>query len=416
MTMKRALDMAARLPPLYREGGLVTGLLEQAAQQIEIAFDDALEVQRAHWFDAALELPEAAGLGALLDIAPEPWQDLALYRAWVHAQRDALLHGGGVTAGALLGFARSYSADWQQATGVRLGSGEPVLVDNPLAERIGRPPPGDDDTVPLTQFSVHMGGLDEVAASLLLVGLAGGPEYSPLVANLSTGQALLYRGRVGVGERLWLRAADDGSVVARLEHRDVSDRLVSISGLEPGRPWDAAQVQVPARSLRLQRGENRLWFLPVAHYDDGGLDRVLLALADLALAQGRWDSARFDHALFHQGAAVQLKLRWLEAQPATFELRLPAGALRQRAPAAVNAEAARDQIGTALHTGITRLKAAGVRGAVRLQAFTEQQRSFDHLTQVQPLRLQDAGSSGADRLPDRGGLFGVTEYGESTFR
>ncbi|MDM0110703.1 hypothetical protein QTI66_01000 [Variovorax sp. J22R133] len=414
--MKRALDMAARLPLLYREGELVTGLLEQAGQQIEIAVDDALEVQRAHWFDNALELEEAAGLAALLDIAPEPWQDVRLFRAWVHAQRDALLKGGGVTADAITGFARDYAQAWQQATGLRLGAGEPVLIDNPPIARVARPPVPADDTVPLTQFSVQMAGLDETVASFLLTGLAAGPEYSPLVVNLSTGEALLYRGRVATGQRLWLRGSADRTLEARLENRDVSDRMVSISGLVPGVPWEAAQVTTPAQAIRLVHGENRLWFLPVAHFDDEGLDRVLLALADLALAQGRWDSTTFDHALFYQDAAVMLKVRWIEAQPATFELRLPATSLRQRVPAAANPEDARRQIGNALETGIGRLKAAGVRAQVRLLEFAEQQRSFDHLTQVLPLRIRDAGATGADRLAERGGLWGVTEYGESTFR
>jgi hypothetical protein len=413
--MKRAREMAGRLPPLYREGALVTGLLEQAAGQIEIAADDALEVQRAHWFDDALELGEAAGLASVLGIAPEPWQDLRLYRAWVHAQRDAMLKGGGVTAAAVIGFARDYAQAWQQATGVRLG-GEPTLIENPPVERTARPPVVADDTVPLTQFSVHMGGLDETAASFLLTGLAAGPEFSPLVANLTTGEALLFRGRVGPGQRLWVRALDDGAVEARLEHRDVTSLMVSIADVVPGQPWPAAAVQATPRALRLQRGENRIWFLPVAHFDDDGLDRVLLALADLALAQGRWDSARFDHALFYQDAAVMLKLRWVEAQPATFALRLPTAALRQRAPAAANADDARRQVGQAITAGIGRLKAAGVRAEVGLLAFAEQQRSMDYLIQVLPLRLPDGGASGADRMAERGGLWDVTGYGESTFR
>jgi hypothetical protein len=414
--MKRARDMAARLPPLYREGELVSGLLEQTSEQIEIAADDGLEVQRAHWFDDALELDEAAGLAALLGIAPEPWQDLRLYRAWVHAQRDALLDGGGVTAGALLGFARDYSLAWQQATGVRLGGGEPTLIDNPPVERIARPPIIADDTVPLTQFSVQMGGLDESRASFLLTGLAAGPEFSPLVANLTTGEALLYRGRIAPGRRLWVRALADGGVEARLENQDVTSRLVAIGNLVPGEAWPPSAVQAPPRALRLLGGENRIWFLPVAHYDDDGLDRVLLALADLALAQGRWDSARFDHALFYQDAAVMLKLRWVEAQPASFELRLPAAALRQRAPAAANAEDARRQVGDAITAGSGRLKGVGVRAQVRLLAFAELQCSVEHLTQVLPLRLPEAGASGADRMAERGGLWDVTGYGESTFR
>lgn len=412
--MKRALDMADRLPPLYREGELLIGLLEQAAEQIEIAADDALQVQRAHWFDDALELEEVAQLAALLAIAPEPWQDVRLFRAWVHAQRDALLHGGGVTADALLGFAHDYVQAWSAATGLRLGGGDPQLVDNPPIARIARPPV--DDTVPLTQFSVAMSGLDDAPLSLLLTGLAAAPEHSPLVANLTTGEALLYRGAIGVGQRLWLRAGSDGTLTARLEQRDVTAHMLNIHALEPGQPWAASQLATPAKALRLVHGENRLWFLPVAHYDEGGLDRALLALADLALTQGRYDSSRYDHALYAQEAAVSLKLRWIEAQPATFALRLPATSVRQRAPAAASAKDMRRQIEQALVTGVGRLKAAGVRAQVGALPFTEQQRSMDYLTQVLPLRLRDAGATGADRLPDAGGLFGVTEYGESTYR
>ena len=66
--MKRARDMAARVHLLYREGELVERLLEQPAQQMEIAADEALDVQRAHFFDDALELSEAEGLAALLGI------------------------------------------------------------------------------------------------------------------------------------------------------------------------------------------------------------------------------------------------------------------------------------------------------------------------------------------------------------
>ena len=414
--MKRAREMASRLPPLYREGELAQGLLEQAAQQIEITVDDALEVQRAHWFDDALEREEAAALAALLDFAPEPWQDVRLFRAWVHAQRDAMLHGGGVTSAALLGFAGDYAQAYQQATGLRLGGGNPELIDNPPIARNARPPLLADDTVPLTQFSVQMNGLDETVASFLFTGLAAGPEYSPLVANLTTGDALLFRGSIGTGQRLWLRAAPDRSLSAQLENRDVSGRMRSINGLIPGQPWEPTRIQSPAQAIRLVHGENRLWFLPIAHFDDEGLDRFLLALADLALAQGRWDSALFDHALYYQDAAVMLKVRWIETQPATFELRLPAQSLRQRVPVAENAVEARNQLGLALETGVRRLKAAGVRAQVRLLDFAEQQRSFDFLTQTLPLRVLESGATGADRLAERGGLWGVTEYGESTFR
>ena len=66
--MKRADDMAARLPSLYREGELVVATLAQPAIQVEIIEEELLDIQRAHHFDAALELEDAAKLAALLDL------------------------------------------------------------------------------------------------------------------------------------------------------------------------------------------------------------------------------------------------------------------------------------------------------------------------------------------------------------
>jgi hypothetical protein len=418
--MKRARDMAARLPLLYREGEVVGGTLEQPAQQVEIALEDALEVQRSHFFHDALELEEAAGLAALLDFAPEPWQTLRLFRAWVDSQRDAILGGGGVTVQALRGFAERYAAGYQQATGARVAAGPPVLIENPPLRRVSRPPvlvpELANSTVPLTRFTLETKGLDETVASFLLVGLPAAPESMPLVANLTTGDALLFRGNVGPGQRLWLRAGADRSMTAYLEARDVTARLLSIGDLLPGTPWSSTQIQTPARAIRLARGENVLWFLPVAHFDELGLDRFLLALADLALAQGRWDDATFDHALFYQEPAVMLKVTWVEAEPASIELRVPAQSVRRRVPAPGTAEQARDQLALAIETGVKRLKAAGIRSTVRLLAFSEMQGAADFLTAALPMRLREVGSTGADRIPDKGGVYGVTEFGESTFR
>jgi hypothetical protein len=414
--MRRAQEMAARLHPLLREGAVLERLLEHPAQQIEIAVEDTLEVQRAHVFDEALELREAAGLGALLDIRPEPWQTLRLYRAWVHAQRDAILRNGGVTLQALRGFADTYTAQYQQATGLRFPPEPPAVIENPPVRRFGRPSVIADDTVPLTQFSVVNGGFDEAVASFLLVGLAGGPESLPLIVNLTTGDAVLFRGAIAPGQRLWLRADPDGGLAGQLERQDVTDRLETVTAVTPGTPWAASQVRRPARAIRLRRGENRLWFLPVAHFDEGGLDRVLLALADLALAQGRWDEARFDRALFYQDPAVRLKVTWVETSPAAIEVRVPAQSVRRRVPATGTAEQAREQLGVAVSAGTSRLKAAGVRCATTLLSFGEMQTSAEFLTAVLPMRVREAGATGADRLPDKGGLFGVTDYGDSTFR
>lgn len=414
--MTRALDMASRLPLLYREGKLVEGILQQPAQQIEIAVEDALEVQRAHFFDEALELEETAKLAALLNFVPETWQNLGLFRAWVHAQRDAVLQDGAITIDAIRGFSSDFSSSFQQVTGARLTLGTPELVENPPRRKFTRPPIVTEDTVPLTRFSFDMRGLDETFASFLLVGLPAAPESVPVVANLTTGEALVFRGNVEPGQRLWMRAAEDGSMTAQLEAHDVTHRLISVDGLVPGTAWEQSQVHSPARAIRLVRGENTLWFLPVAHYDEKGLDRFLLALANLALEQGHWDESNFDEALFYQDPAVMLKVSWVETEPASFEVNMQAPLVLRRAPAAGPPEHTRDQLGSALDQGIKRLKGVGIRSAVHMVPFSEIQPATDFLAAVLPLRLKEAGSTGADRMPDKGGLFGVTEFGESTFR
>lgn len=413
--MKRADDMAGRLPLLYREGELVSASLTQPAVQVEIIEEYLLDIQRAHHFDAALELREAAGLAALLDLVPEQWQTLALFRSWVHSQRDAALNRGAVTAEALTGFAESYSAGYQDATNIRFHSEHPGLVENPPRRRWLRPSLVDNIT-PLSQFTIENKGLDETPASFLLTGLPAGPESVPVIVNLTTGEGLMFAGNIGPGERLWLRAGSDGTVEGKLERRDVTDRLRSLANIIPGEPWSGPQVQSPARAIRLERGENRLWFLPVAHYDVLGLDRFLLALADLALTQGRWDQATLDHSVFYQDAAVNLTASWVEAEPASIEVRVPAQSVRRHPLASGTAADEREQLRTALDLGVKRLKAAGVRSEVRAVAFSEIQGQSDYITAVLPLVIREGGSTGADGMPDAGGLFTVTGYGDSTFR
>src|SRR5215471_14902584 len=219
--MKRVDDMTSRLPFLYREGALLAGVLAQPAEQLEIAVEDALEVQRAHFFDDALQLEEVARLAALLDFIPEQWQTLQLFRPWVHAQRDAVLKNGGVTVDAIIGFASSYLTAFQAATGNFFPSAKPQLVEFPLRRRYAKPDLA-VNTAPLSRFTITTKGLDDTKASFLLTGLEAGPESMPLVANLTTGDALLFHGNVAPGQRLWIRASSNGSVTAQLEHDDVT--------------------------------------------------------------------------------------------------------------------------------------------------------------------------------------------------
>jgi hypothetical protein len=420
-------EMIQRLPLLYRDGELLRALLAVPAVQMEIAEEDGREVQRAHWFDRALELEEAAGLAALLDIPPEPWQNLADYRAWVHALRDARLELGSVTRQAIQQFVEEYANGflsaaeagdipvlhpiqrWANAPSDR----EPAFVENPLRRRYQQSPAA-GGIEPLHQFTVTQTGLDETLPSFLLVGLPTAPEYVPALINVTSGQALIYLDSLPPGKRLFIRQAQ-GGVSAMMEDQDVSEKMRSVTGLIPGVAWENSQVEQPAKPLVLKRGRNDLWFLPVAHFDALGLDRFLLILADLLLQQGRYDQSNYDHALFYQDPAALLRITWLETTPACFEIHLPAGAQLSLESRLVEALNERENLDFALNQAVSKLKAAGVEAKVLMQPFSEIQGQGDVLKLVLPIVQREIAPSGADALPEAGGVFDTTKFEDSTF-
>lgn len=424
--MAHAHAMAERLPTLYGEGELTAGVLGVPGVALEIVDEDLIAIQRSHWFDQAVDRSDAAKLAAVLDLAPESWQTLGTFRAWLHALRDALLLEGAVTVASITRFVREYATGFQDTLRVRIlppldafereaSPVRPALVEQPPRRREVRAP-ATGGIEPLQRFVVRQTGLDPAPAALLLTGLPEARESVPVVANLTTREALIFRGSVGAGERLWLVPEGGGTVRAQLEARDVTASLVSVAALTPGTPWDEATVQTPPRALTLVPGDNDLWFLPVAHYDAEGLDRFLLALADLELREGRWDQTSFDHSLFYLDPAVSLHAAWTEVEPAAFDVRLPAGTLRHAVGAEADAAGARDDLAGSLDSSIGRLRAAGVRGSVTLHAFEEVQRQAEYLVGRQPIVRREIGPTGADALPEAGGVLGVTPFDDSTFR
>jgi hypothetical protein len=77
---------------------------------------------------------------------------------------------------------------------------------------------------------------------------------------------------------------------------------------------------------------------------------------------------------------------------------------------------ARAQLGSSLDEGVDRLRAAGVSSAVILEPFQEAQPSGERLAAVLPMQVRERGPSGADALPDSGGVYGTTYFDDSTYR
>lgn len=431
-------SMAGRLPLLYREGELIGQLLDLVANQIAILDEEELTVRRSHAFGTATELTDAAKLGALLDLAPQDWQDLELYRAWVNAIRDAILRDGAVTRAALKDLVQRYSAAFQDVVGLALvpellrppDTGPPpdwatapsanrlAFVEFPERRRFGPDHLGSSygSIEPLTSFILTNRGLNPTRLAFLLGGLVTGPEYVPVIANLTTGRALAYTGLIRPGQRLWLGTDTGGNGSAVLEGNDVSHRLRSITSFTPGTAWAETAIDTPAKPLTLELGANELWFLTVATYDAPGLGRALFALAGHDLVQGRFDSARFDHALFVQAPAVRLEATWLEQQPAAVDVHLPGGRMLCPAERTLEGVAQREVLRRSLDQAMARVRAAGVATSVTLDAFSEGGPQLDRLRLASPVVARDSGSVGADALPDSSGQFDVTRFDTSTYR
>lgn len=463
--MARLREMLDRLPTLYRDGELVTGVLGAPALQLEILDEDLLEVQRSHFFDATLEREEAARLADVLDIPLESWQTLSEYRTWVHALRNARLRHGAVTVRAITQFVDEYMRGFQRADDIRavpdrdpskmtmdewmirvplpLGSeeeqdprspqhrafqeGRPVFLENPPQRRFERVP-SSGGIEPLHQFQIVQRGLDESYGSFMMVGLPGEPECTPAVINVTTGQALIYLDKIETGKRLWINSTPDGSATAELEGTDVTAKLVSVSGLVPGQAWSRDTVDPAPKAIRMVRGENRMWFLPIAHYNSPGLDRYLLALADLMLKQGRYDQTGYDRSLFYQSPAAQLRVSWVETRPATFEIQLPAGTMLSPEPpvTAITPQDRqnwlarwhenREQLLVSLNQGVRKLRGAGIDAEVKMLPLSDTQRQHDRLVMILPKTIREQGTMGADRLVESGGTYDVTDYEQSIFR
>ncbi|MFN7915195.1 MAG: hypothetical protein U0Q55_07630 [Vicinamibacterales bacterium] len=424
-------EIVGRLPQLYRDGTMVRGVLGAPAVQIEVVDQIMRELQRAHWFETTLNLDEAARIAGVLDIAPEPWQTLATYRGWVTALRDARLREGSVTPRALQVFVAEYVRAFVNATRERVAPDPdvlddatawspvpaafaPALVENPK-RRVLFTPSG-SMLEPLAQFTVQQRGIDPAMPTLLFIGTPAAGESGLVLVNTTTGHALSYAGVVDPGQRLWLTPAADGTIAARLEDDDTTHLLRSIEQVTPGQPWAQADEVTPPRAMTLVPGANQLWFLPLARYDVRGLDRATLAMPDLSLMEGRWDSTAFDTSVFFQEPGVMLRMGWREAVPASFEIQLPSQCVPGGPHGVDGTLEARAQLGDALDAAVNNLRAAGVASRVVLRQFFEAQGQRDRLAMVLPKMVAERGSVGADRLLDAGGVFEVTRYDDSTYR
>lgn len=407
--MNRLDNMLERLPPPWRiePGSLIWRLMQLVGNQLDAFDEDMDRVQRSHWIETAFDRVDLEKLGALFEVPALAWEPDELYRRRLLATIEARLSGA-VSGEALLRVVDRLqsAADEAMATSPVLerGARRRRLVEFPavrafssaLRDRRGL-------LQPLEKVELSNQGLLPSVLQGAVFGVKGGKTCLPTLINLTTGEALCWRGKVPCGATLTLGVTGEAPALratAALDGVDVSDRLVSGAGFEVGKPVPLT-AELPARPLALARGKNRLWFVPLGLFDRPGFDASVFSSPDPALLQGRYSApgepVLFDQALFFQGPAVALDLWWDELRPARFDIELAAMGERREAGVRAQPELDRERLLTVLRQTVALLRAAAVDGRVRPRGLADAARSRDRLTVLRP-------DAGLETNPQESGL------------
>lgn len=448
-TLKDLLDL---LPPTYtiEDGSVVHQVLNTMALELDAYSEDLDRVRRTHWFDLIYRVLDLDRLAVLVSATRRSWEDRALFHSRVRALVDARLDGSvgpravrryvletvrgteDALSGTLVpGLARRVtraSADLGDpaAVGAAFGADQapaawrPLqLVENPrrevrsaaLAARGGRVPY-------LYRWADTNHGLEAAPVSVTIVGRSGGRTAVPVLVNRTTGQALVYLGVLRVGQRLTVSPALDAGPEGRRaralidDHRDVTDRVLSITGFAFGKPFGREDADEPGPLLPVQlRGGNDWAYLSGALYDVDGLDGTYLQIADDGLREGVFDSTGFDEALFPSGVAAAVEVRWTEDEPAAFAVVVPRGVVALPAGAAELA----GEIADALAADLRELHAAGVRAQLTLLPFTEVQAQRTRARLPWVVLPPETGPAGRSVRVGVGGRFSESTFGQSRF-
>lgn len=445
--MNRLDAMRDRLPPIWgHEDGTLTHALLALIAAWQAAYDEDMDrVQRSHWVDTAFDFEDLAKLGALFDVAPAPWETTGLYRTRLKATIAARLRGAvsrdvlEFVLVAILGGAQTALGSRYFDLPVTAGRGVPVFhtgptdrvdeaafIEFPLRRR--RSSDLLDNGAlrrPLATATLTNRGLFPADLQGVVRGVAGRRTAVPVIANLTNNQVMAYVGVLSCGEALRIGVAADGTFTADHAGRDVSDRFLTAGDFVPGARFAPVVPDPTPQPLRLERGENRLWFFPLALYDEPTLGTGVFAMPETDIRHGRWagkgesagsseQATPFDRSLFEQPPAVSLDLFWDEAAPASFRFELPAGVVRREAGADTDAETERERLFSLLQDTVSLLRAAGVDGRVEARPLASTQRQHDRVQVLDPTQLAEQQPM-LSRLAGLSALFDVSAIDDARF-
>jgi|GEM_PF-2316014 len=356
--MNRLDAVLNRLPPIYtlQPGSLLHQVMALFGNHLTTYDEDMNRVQRSHWVDTAFERQDVAKLGALFDIAPAPWEPTYLYRQRLKATIAARLRGA--VSRDVLEFVLVQIIDAaQQSLGLRffdlpstVGTGQPVFYtgesSDPMVPAFIEFPKRRQRSVALMEqrgllrslgkVTLTTRGLYPVPLQGVLRGVNGGLTTVPVLVNLTNGQVLVYVGDLPCGQELRLGLGEEGELTATVGDRNVQDQIYTGSGFVPGAQFTPLVPDESPHPLRLERGDNQIWYFPLALFDANSLNAGVYGMPAVDLQHGRFAElgqepigTLFDKSLFEQPPGVSLDLWWDEDSPANFRFTIPTGALRQ---------------------------------------------------------------------------------------
>lgn len=436
-TLDRLLDL---LPPLYSAApdSMISALLDTFALEVDTVLEDLDRVRRTHWIGQAYRFEDVRKIGALCGIAPLPWETMETYRARLLPLIEARL-AGALGPAEIREFVHDYLCEAEKALESTFVQGlatiggpddayrDPpkrplfrplVLREFPRRERRSSALAARAGLVPvLFRWSEANRGLEDCVPRFRITGISGRRTAVPLLANLTTGDMMLFADRLPAGAELEIASDEKGdgrAARATLDGADVTVKLRSLSGFTLGTPFSAAQLDETPRLPPLPRGVSQWLFLSVGLYDVRGLDNFFFALAEADLREGLFDETSFDRALFPSDARARIEMSWTEREPASFEVRVPRTIVEEPAGAAPEARPHR-LVADALTSAIGSLHAAGVRAAVRFVPFTETQQQ--RITHILPWVWLDPerASSGTGETLELGFHFEETGLGRGRF-
>jgi len=299
--MEKTQRILERFPSFYKtwdRGSLFFQVVGSMGKRLDEAEKDLFAIMRSHWVDKALGR-DLDSLGALYNLKRKPSETDLDYRN--RLKRAIMEFKGGGTISAVLTSVN---------TALRLPRDYHIeLVENPPKEMRKEVRVRTGETWRQSSESV----LDASPSVEIRVETEGGTVTNPTITNTDLDESLTFKGTIQSGERLRI---EEGK--AYLNGEDVTGRLsrsVVPKLLRKGSTWRYAEL----------------------------LEKEI----------GVFDVSTFDESMFPVGIApVRIGFHWVAYQPATFELRIPKGALSIRGDLSLAQEVA-DSI-----------KAAGVRAII----------------------------------------------------